>query len=109
MIEDMGFKRTNVEWRVAWDSPPKAKPARNNNPNQAGQTDDRDETIRKLQEKIDRLEKRLDEADKKSSSNRRSMTVPSSLAVADRFSFQNRCFDRLGCKDWLTLLFRGLR
>jgi hypothetical protein len=67
MMDEMGFKRTGVEWRVAWDMPPKgaAKRGGANNANQGGQIDDRDETIKKLQEKIDRLEKRLDEADKK--------------------------------------------
>jgi hypothetical protein len=67
MMEEMGFKRTAVEWRVAWDMSPKgaAKAAGNGAANHAGEVDDRDEQIKKLQEKIDRLEKRLDEADKK--------------------------------------------
>lgn len=64
-LMEMGFKRTGVEWRVAWDLSPKGAARAVDNGNQAGQIDNRDDTIKKLQEKIDRLEKRLDEADKK--------------------------------------------
>ena len=68
-LEDMGYKRTGVEYRVAWDLSPKGA-ARGGNAAAgggaaAGQVDDRDEQIKKLQDKIDRLEKRLDEAEKK--------------------------------------------
>jgi hypothetical protein len=70
-LEGMGYKRTGVEYRVAWDLSPKGA-ARGGNAAAgggaaAGQVDDRDEQIKKLQDKIDRLEKRLDEAEKKKS------------------------------------------
>lgn len=64
-LMDMGFKRTGVEWRVAWDLSPRGEARATDNGNKSGQIDDRDETIKKLQEKIERLEKRLDEVDKK--------------------------------------------
>lgn len=65
MMDEMGFKRTGVEWRVAWDLSPKGAAKAAGNANRAGQIDDRDDQIKKLQDKIDKLEKRLDEADKK--------------------------------------------
>jgi hypothetical protein len=69
-LEGMGFKRTGVEYRVAWDLSPRGagrggNAAAGGGGAAAGQVDDRDEQIKKLQEKIDRLEKRLDEAEKK--------------------------------------------
>ena len=67
-LEEMGFKRTKLEYRVAWDLSPKGAAARNNAnapAGRAGQIDDRDETIKKLLEKIDQLEKRLDDVEKK--------------------------------------------
>jgi hypothetical protein len=68
-LEDMGFKKDKVEYRVAWDlSPRNGAAARNNAPAAAGrggQIDDRDETIKKLLDKIDQLEKRLDDVEKK--------------------------------------------
>ncbi|HEY7117672.1 MAG TPA: hypothetical protein VH475_13870 [Tepidisphaeraceae bacterium] len=68
--DEFGFKRTGVQYRVAWDLGPNANragaannaPAANNN--RAGQLDDRDETIKKLLDKIDHLEKRLDDVEK---------------------------------------------
>jgi hypothetical protein len=69
-LADMGFKRTGVEYRVAWDMSPKGA-ARGGNVaaggggGAAGQVDDRDEQIKKLLEKIDQLEKRLDDVEKK--------------------------------------------
>lgn len=68
-LEDMGFKRDKVEYRVAWDLTPRngAAAARNNAApaGRGGQVDDRDETIKKLLDKIDQLEKRLDDVEKK--------------------------------------------
>jgi hypothetical protein len=66
LIDGLGFKRTGVEYRIAWDLSPKGA-ARNGNGRApaANQPDERDEQIKKLMEKIDQLEKRLDEADKK--------------------------------------------
>jgi hypothetical protein len=67
-LEEMGFKRTGVEYRVAWDMSPRgaAKGAGGNGGGgRGGQVDDRDELIKKLMEKIDHLEKRLDDAEKK--------------------------------------------
>jgi hypothetical protein len=68
LTEEMGFKRTGVEYRVAWDLSP-AGAAKGNGGNAAagrgGQLDERDELIKKLMDKIDHLEKRLDEAEKK--------------------------------------------
>jgi hypothetical protein len=67
-LEDLGFKRTKVEYRVAWDLTPKGAARNNNAPAAAargGEIDDRDETIKKLMEKIDQLEKRLDDVEKK--------------------------------------------
>jgi hypothetical protein len=65
-LEDLGFKRQKVEYRVAWDLTPKGAAAGNNNaPARGGEVDDRDETIKKLMEKIDQLEKRLDDVEKK--------------------------------------------
>jgi hypothetical protein len=66
LIDDLGFKRTGVEYRIAWDLSPKGA-ARNGNGRApaANQPDERDEQIKKLMDKIDQLEKRLDEADKK--------------------------------------------
>ena len=65
-LEEMGFTRDKVEYRVAWDLSPRG-PARNAPAaaGRAGQIDDRDETIKKLLDKIDQLEKRLDEVEKK--------------------------------------------
>ncbi|MDB5322023.1 MAG: hypothetical protein JWN40_3654 [Phycisphaerales bacterium] len=68
MTEEMGFKRTGVEYRVAWDLSPRgaAKGAAGNGAGgRGGQIDDRDELIKKLMDKIDHLEKRLDDAEKK--------------------------------------------
>jgi hypothetical protein len=65
-LGDMGFKRTGVEYRVAWDLSPKGAAQGANAPaNAAGQVDDRDDQIKKLLEKIDQLEKRLDDVEKK--------------------------------------------
>jgi len=80
LTQDMGFKRTGMEYRVAWDLSPR-NGARNNgngaaNANsRSGQIDDRDEQIKKLREeneqlkkrldKLDQIEKRLDEIEKK--------------------------------------------
>jgi len=68
-LEDMGFKRDKVEYRVAWDLTPRNAAAARNNapaaPGRGGQIDDRDETIKKLLDKIDQLEKRLDDVEKK--------------------------------------------
>jgi hypothetical protein len=65
-LEELGFKRQKVEYRVAWDLTPKGAAAGNNNaPARGGEVDDRDETIKKLMEKIDQLEKRLDDVEKK--------------------------------------------
>jgi hypothetical protein len=67
-LEEKGFKRTKLEYRVAWDLSPRGAAARNNAnapAGRAGQIDDRDETIKKLLEKIDQLEKRLDDVEKK--------------------------------------------
>jgi hypothetical protein len=68
-LMDEGFKRTGVEWRVAWDMKPTAGGAAAGRGNAAagrgGEVDDRDDTIKKLLEKIDSLEKRLDEVEKK--------------------------------------------
>ena len=67
-LGDMGFKRTGVEYRVAWDLSPRAGAARAAGKaaaGQGGQVDDRDELIKKLMDKIDHLEKRLDDAEKK--------------------------------------------
>jgi len=65
-LEDMGFKRTGVEYRVAWDMSPRgaAKGAAKGG-GRGGDIDDRDELIKKLMDKIDHLEKRLDDAEKK--------------------------------------------
>jgi hypothetical protein len=70
-LEDMGFKRTKMAYVIAWDMTPKgaaaAKPA--NGQGRAGQTDAaedaKDQRIKELLEKLDRLEKRLDEVEKK--------------------------------------------
>jgi hypothetical protein len=69
----MGFKRTGAEWRVAWDlSPKKAGAAAGGAANapargRGGEAvkDERDEQIKKLMERIEQLEKRLDEKEKK--------------------------------------------
>jgi hypothetical protein len=68
-LMDEGFKRTGVEWRVAWDMKPTAgggagRPAAAG-AGRGGEVDDRDDTIKKLLEKIDALEKRLDDVEKK--------------------------------------------
>jgi hypothetical protein len=68
MTEEMGFKRTGVEYRVAWDLSPRGAAkgaAGNGGGGRGGQIDDRDELIKKLMDKIDHLEKRLDDAEKK--------------------------------------------
>jgi hypothetical protein len=67
-LEDMGFTRDKVEYRVAWDLTPRNGAAARNAPAapaRGGQIDDRDETIKKLLDKIDQLEKRLDDVEKK--------------------------------------------
>jgi hypothetical protein len=69
-LADMGFKRTKMEYVIAWDMTPKGaavKPA--NGAGRAGQVDGaddaKDQRIKELLEKLDRLEKRLDEVEKK--------------------------------------------
>lgn len=67
-LEEMGFKRTGVEYRVAWDMSPRGGAAAKGAAKGAGRggdIDDRDELIKKLMDKIDHLEKRLDDAEKK--------------------------------------------
>jgi hypothetical protein len=66
-LEDMGFKRTGVEYRVAWDMSPRGGAAKGaaKGGGRGGDIDDRDELIKKLMDKIDHLEKRLDDAEKK--------------------------------------------
>jgi hypothetical protein len=67
LINDLGFKRTGVEYRIAWDLTPKGARARaDENPNRSGQVGtDKDDQIKKMQEKIDRLEKKLQELEEK--------------------------------------------
>jgi hypothetical protein len=67
LIDDMGFKRTAVEYRVAWDLTPQgaARAAAPAAKGRGGEVDDRDDQIRKLLEKIDQLEKRLEDVEKK--------------------------------------------
>jgi hypothetical protein len=73
LINDLGFKRTGVEYRIAWDLTPRGARARvedDASKNRAGQVapddgNNKDEQIRKLQEKVDRLEKKLDALDQK--------------------------------------------
>jgi hypothetical protein len=66
LTEEMGFKRTGVEYRVAWDLSPRGAAKGNGNAGgRGGEIDDRDELIKKLMDKIDHLEKRLDDAEKK--------------------------------------------
>src|SRR4051812_43250604 len=67
LTEDMGFKRTAVEYRVAWDLTPQgaARAAAPAAKGRGGEVDDRDDQIRKLLEKIDQLEKRIDDVEKK--------------------------------------------
>ncbi len=67
MIDEMGFKKTGMEWRVAWDMSPKGAAkvggaARNGD---GGNVDDRDAKIDKLLEKIEQLEKKIDSIEKK--------------------------------------------
>jgi hypothetical protein len=64
-LEELGFKRQKVEYRVAWDLSPKGAARNNNAPARGGEIDDRDETIKRLMDKIDQLEKRLDDVEKK--------------------------------------------
>jgi len=63
MIEELGFKRTNLEYRVAWDMAPKG--GRVPNVRQADPAPDRDAKIDKLLEKIEQLEKKIDDLEKK--------------------------------------------
>jgi hypothetical protein len=76
LVNDLGFKRTGVEYRIAWDLTPRGARARidddNATKNRAGQVApadngaaDKDEQIRKLQEKLDRLEKKLNDLEEK--------------------------------------------
>jgi hypothetical protein len=71
LMDELGFRRTGVEWRVAWDLAPRGgRAAANNGAGRGGQVgrderDERDETIKKLLEKIESLEKRLDDVEKK--------------------------------------------
>jgi hypothetical protein len=67
LTDDMGFKRTAVEYRVAWDLTPHgaARGAAPAAKGRGGEVDDRDDQIRKLLEKIDQLEKRLEDVEKK--------------------------------------------
>jgi len=67
-LTEMGFKRTAVEWRVAWDLAPNkaAAAAQPRGKGRGGEAvkDDRDEQIKKLLDRIEQLEKRLDEKEK---------------------------------------------
>jgi hypothetical protein len=68
-LTDLGFQRTAVEWRVAWDLAPNKPAAAAARPPAKGRSgeivkDERDEQIKKLLERIEQLEKRLDEKDK---------------------------------------------
>jgi hypothetical protein len=70
LINDLGFKRTGVEYRIAWDLTPKGARARaDDNPNTVNRSGevgtDKDEQLKKMQEKIDRLEKKLLEMEEK--------------------------------------------
>lgn len=67
LVNDMGFKRAGTEWRVAWDLSPKGAAKVKNPDNRGGQVvpDERDEQIRKLMERIEALEKKLDEKGKR--------------------------------------------
>ena len=64
LINDMGFKRTGVEYKIAWDLTPAgaAKNAVQPGPNAA---DDRDAEMKRMQQRIDDLEKKLREMEKK--------------------------------------------
>lgn len=66
---DMGFKRTAVEYRIAWDMTPKQRgrggAAAGAGEGRGGQVDDRDKQIERLLDKLDRLEKRLQEMEEK--------------------------------------------
>jgi hypothetical protein len=67
-LAEMGFQRTAVEWRVAWDLAPN-KAAAAARPAARGRSgdvvkDERDDQIKKLLDRIEQLEKRLDEKDK---------------------------------------------
>jgi hypothetical protein len=69
-LEEMGFKRTKMEYMVAWDLAPQgaaAAPAAVNNRGgaKAVDSDEKDAQIKKLLEKIEKLEKRLDEVEQK--------------------------------------------
>jgi len=70
-LEDLGFKRTKMEYMIAWDLAPQgaaAAPAAANNRGGAKAADsdaEKDAQIKKLLEKIEKLEKRLDEVEQK--------------------------------------------
>lgn len=67
LIDELGFKRTNVEYRIAWDLTPKNARARADEPaNRAGavgtdKQEEKDAQIQKLLEKIEKLEKKMNE------------------------------------------------
>ena len=75
LIDELGFKRTNVEYRIAWDLTPNRarggggdEPAANNN--RAGEIgvdrqQEKDEQIKKLLEKIEALEKKVNDLEEK--------------------------------------------
>jgi hypothetical protein len=63
MIDELGFKRTNLEWRVAWDMAPKGGRVAPQAV-EAAPAPDRDAKIDKLLEKIERLEKKIDDLEK---------------------------------------------
>ena len=69
LINDLGFKRTGVEYRIAWDLTPRGARARADNDNAANLAGavgtDKDDQLKKMQEKIDRLEKKLLEMEEK--------------------------------------------
>lgn len=62
LVEDMGFKRTKIEYLVAWDMSPNGPGNRAADPAAEQAKDDQ---IKKLLEKIEKLEKRLEEVEKK--------------------------------------------
>ncbi|HSI32200.1 MAG: hypothetical protein ACAI43_11215 [Phycisphaerae bacterium] len=69
-LGELGFKRTGLEYRVAWDMSAKggrggdAREAADAPPAREVKPDDRDAKIDKLLEKIERLEKKLDDMEK---------------------------------------------
>ena len=73
LIDELGFKRTNMEYRIAWDLTPKNARARAGDDEPANRSgavgtdkqEEKDAQIKMLLEKIEKLEKKVNELEEK--------------------------------------------